>query len=148
MTQRPWPRFDIHRLAAALLCASAATASAQPNAPVVGQWKRIAHVSTYEGQTMDTHAAVLTLHPCAAKILHEVNADGSFRLNARDAGCDPKYAQAQERLYAKTRWKLEGNTFTTSATNFAVGQRYTVVVSGNRMTWTGLDGQGTITFVK
>jgi len=135
------------RYAAGVLWLAAATA-ALADASVVGSWQKVAHTTVFQGQTMDSHRALLQLHPCATKIRYEIKADGSFRLNARDAGCDEKYAQAQEKLYAKTRWKLEGNTFTTSASNFAVGQRYTVAVAGNRMTWTGLDGQGTLVFVK
>ena len=66
----------------------------------------------------------------------------------RSAGPTTACYQAQERLYAKTRWRLKGNPFTTSATNFAVGQSYTATVSGNKMVWVGQDGQGTLTFVK
>ncbi len=114
----------------------------------VGKWKMISHVSTYEGQTFDSHSALLTQRPCASKIVYEVNADATFRLNAAESGCDEKYVNIQQRLYGKTKWKVEGNKITTSATNFAVGQTYTLSFSGNKMIWVGTEGQGTITYQK
>jgi Lipocalin-like domain len=114
----------------------------------VGKWKKISHVSTYEGQTFDSHAALLTQRPCAAKIVYEVNTDATYRLNASESGCDEKYVSIQQRLYSKTKWKVEGNKITTSATNFAVGQTYTLSFSGNKMIWVGTEGQGTITYQK
>jgi hypothetical protein len=89
---------------------------------------------------------LLQQRPCAAKIRYKVNADASYRLDASASDCDEKYKSIQEKLYAKTQWKLEGNKLTTSATNFAAGQSYTVTVSGNRMTWVGTEGQGTLVF--
>ncbi|KQW65573.1 hypothetical protein [Methylibium sp. Root1272] len=86
--------------------------------------------------------------PCAAQIVCEVHADSTSRLNASGSSCDEKYKSTQQKLYAKTRWKLEGDKFTTSATNFAVGQSYTVSVSCNRMTWVGTEGQGTLILQK
>lgn len=112
----------------------------------VGKWKMISHVSTYEGQTFDSHSALLTQRPCASKIVYEVNADATFRLNAAESGCDEKYVNIQQRLYGKTKWKVEGNKITTSAINFAVGQTYVLSFSGNKMIWVGTDGQGTITY--
>ena len=112
----------------------------------VGKWKKISHVSVYEGTKMDSHEALLKVRPCADKIIWEVNADQTFRLNASQAGCDESYANTQTKLWAKTKWKLEGNVFTTSATNFAVGQSYTVVFQGNKMIMTGTEGQGVITY--
>lgn len=112
----------------------------------VGKWKMVSHISEYEGQKMDSHAALLTQRPCAAKIVYEVNADGTYRLNAAESGCDKKYRNIQEKLYSKTKWKLEGNKIMTSASNFAVGQTYTVTFSGNQMVWTGTEGQGVITY--
>ena len=112
----------------------------------VGKWKMISHVSTYEGQTFDSHAALLTQRPCAAKIEYEINADATYRLNASESGCDEKYVNIQQRLYSKTKWKVEGKQIMISATNFTVGQTYTLSFSGNKMIWVGTDGQGTITY--
>lgn len=114
----------------------------------VGKWKKISHTSTYEGQKMDTHAALLKIRPCAAEIVYEINTDGTYRLNAAASGCDESYKNIQQKLYSKTKWKVEGNTIMISATNFAVGQSYTISFSGNRMTWVGLDNQGTIVYQK
>ena len=112
----------------------------------VGKWKKISHVSSYAGESFDSHKGLLTQRPCAANIIWEINADKTFRLNAAGAGCDKQYTTIQEKLWAKTKWKMEGKTFTTSATNFAVGQSYTVVFSGNKMIMTGTEGQGVITY--
>ncbi|WP_276483716.1 lipocalin family protein [Paraflavitalea pollutisoli] len=112
----------------------------------VGKWKVLSHQITYEGKSMDMHAALLQQRPCAAKVVWEINADGTYRLNAANSGCDDSYKRIQEKLYAKTKWKLEGSKFTTSATNFAVGQSYTVSFSGNKMIMTGTEGQGIITY--
>ena len=119
--------------------------SSQAQSPI-GKWKKISHVSTYDGQTFDSHTALLQQRPCAAKIVWEINADGSFRVNAANSGCDESYKKIQEKLYAKNKWKLEGKKFTTSATNFAIGQSYTIVFSGNKMIMTGTEGQGVITY--
>lgn len=124
-------------------------ASANPDAAaVIGTWKVLSHTVVFEGQKMDMHAALLQQRPCAAQIVYEVHADSTYRLNASGSRCDEKYKSTQQKLYAKTRWKLEGDKFTTSATNFAVGQSYTVSVSGNRMTWVGTEGQGTLILQK
>jgi hypothetical protein len=112
----------------------------------VGKWKMISHVSTYEGQTFDSHAALLSQRPCASKIVYEVNSDGTYRLNAAESGCDERYINIQQRLYSKTKWKVEGGKITTSATSFAVGQTYALSFSGNKMIWVGMEGQGTITY--
>lgn len=114
----------------------------------VGKWKKISHVSTYDGQTFDSHKALLQQRPCAAKIVWEINADGSFRLNAANSGCDENYKKFQEKLYAKNKWKLEGKKFTISATDFAIGQSYTIVFSGDKMIMKGTEGQGTIIYQK
>ena len=114
----------------------------------VGKWKKLSHTFVYEGQKMDSHAALLKQRPCAANIVWEINADGTFRLNAAGSGCDESYKNIQQKMYAKTKWKMEGNKFTTSATNFAVGQSYAVVFSGNKMIMTGTEGQGVITYQK
>lgn len=155
-----WRRTDSltrHHRAAATLAALFAlvalqaplSASANPDAAaVIGKWKVLSHTVVFEGQTMDMQAALLQQRPCAAQIVYEVNADSTYRLNASGSTCDEKYKSTQQKLYAKTRWKLEGDKFTTSATNFAVGQSYKVSVSGNRMTWVGTEGQGTLVLQK
>lgn len=114
----------------------------------VGKWKIISHTFVYDGQKIDSHAALLKQRPCAAKIIWEINADGIFRLNAANSGCDESYKKIQEKLYSKTKWKIDGTRFTTSATNFAIGQSYRVVFSGNKMIMTGTEGQGTIVYQK
>ena len=114
----------------------------------VGKWKVVFHTIVFDGKTMDMQAALLQQRPCAAKVIWEINADKTFRLNASQSGCDESYKNIQQKMYARTKWKLEGNRFTTSATNFAVGQSYTVVFLGNKMIMTGIDGQGTITYQK
>ncbi len=115
----------------------------------VGKWKKLSHVSAYDGQTFDSHKALLTQRPCAAKIVWEINADKTFRLNASASGCDEKYRNIQEKLYSKTNWKVHGNKITISSQkDFAVGQTYTITISGNKMTWVGTEGQGTIIYQK
>lgn len=112
----------------------------------IGRWKKISHIGEYNGQKFDSHIALLTQRPCAAKMIWEVNANGDFRLDASGSGCDENYKKIQEKLYSKTKWKIDENKITISATNFAVGQIYTLTLSGNTMTWTGTEGQGIITY--
>jgi hypothetical protein len=112
----------------------------------VGRWKVVSHISVFEGETFDSHAALLQQRPCAAKIVYEINADASFRLNAASSGCDERYVKIQEKLYSQTQWKVDGNKIMTSSTNFAVGQTYTYTIVGNTMTWTGTEGQGVIVY--
>lgn len=112
----------------------------------VGKWKKIQHTIIFEGKTLDMHAALLSQRPCAAKIVYEINADKTFRLNAAQSACDESYRNIQQKLYQKTMWKVEGNKFTTSATDFVVGQTYTITITGNKMTWVGTDDQGTLVF--
>lgn len=115
----------------------------------VGKWKIISHTVTFAGEKMDTHAALLSQRPCAAKIVYAINADATYRLDASASGCDEKYRNIQEKLWSKTLWKMEGNKITTSTQkDFSVGQTYTVSFSGNKMTWTGTDGQGVIVYQK
>lgn len=114
----------------------------------VGKWKKISHTSVFDGHKIDTYAAFLKQRPCADKIVYEVNADGTFRLNSSSSGCDERYSNIQQRLYSKTQWKIEGNVITTSAVNFEVGQSYNVKFSGNKMIWTGTDDEGTIVYQK
>lgn len=105
----------------------------------VGKWKRLSYTIVFEGKKMDTHAALLTQRPCAANIVYEINADGTWRLNAANSGCDEKYIKMQQKLYSKTKWKLEGNQLMVSATNFVVGQTHTVSFAGNKMTCSNKD---------
>ena len=115
----------------------------------VGKWKKISHVSSYDGQTFDSHKALLAQRPCAAKIVWEINEDKTFRLNAAASGCDESYKKIQEKLYSKTNWRVQGNKITISTfKDFAVGQTYSISISGNKMIWVGTDGQGTITYQK
>lgn len=131
------------------LLAPISSAKAQDLAKsVVGSWRLVSHTVTAAGSTFDSHAALLQQRPCASKIRYNIGADGTYRLDASASDCDDKYKSVQKKLYAKTKWKLEGTQFTTSSTNFAVGQSYTVSVAGNRMTWVGTDGQGTLVFQK
>ncbi|HOB03538.1 MAG TPA: lipocalin family protein [Casimicrobium huifangae] len=124
-----------------------ASASAQDLArSVVGSWRLVSHTVTTAGTTFDSHSALLQQRPCAAKIRYNIGADGTYRLDASASDCDEKYKSAQQKLYAKTKWKLDGNKITTSSTNFAVGQTYSASISGSRMTWIGTEGQGTLVF--
>jgi hypothetical protein len=118
-----------------LLMAMAGTHAQSP----VGKWKRISYTIVYDGKKIDTHAALLSQRPCAANIVYEINADGTWRLNTANSGCDEQYTKFQQKLYSKTKWKLEGNQITVSATNFAVGQTHTISFSGNKMTCTNKD---------
>ncbi len=151
MNLTPSPLRIAHGLARAafvLACvlAPARARAADLSTDVVGSWKMVSHTVSMGGTTFDSHAALLQQRPCAAAVRYNVNADGTYRLSAAASSCDEKYKAAQERLYASTKWKVDGNRITTSATNFAVGQTYTVTVSGNRMTWIGTEGQGTLVF--
>lgn len=67
----------------------------------VGKWKKITRTSVHKWQNMDTHEALLKTRPCADKIFYEVNADGTYRLNATSSGCDDNNKKIQENLYSK-----------------------------------------------
>ncbi len=129
-----------------LLLSESAALAADLAVDVVGSWRLVSHTVSMSGTTFDSQADLLQAKPCAAKIRYNVNADGTYRLNAAASDCDQKYKAMQEKLYEKTKWKVAGNKITTSATNFAVGQTYSVAVSGNKMTWIGTEGQGTLVF--
>jgi hypothetical protein len=143
-------RFPVNlaRLCAALpfLFGAASLFAAGLSTEVVGSWKLVSEIDTMNGRTFDSQAALLQQRPCAAKIRYKVNADGTYRVDASASDCDESYKAVQEKLYAQSKWKVEGNKITTSATNFAIGHTYTVSVSGNRMTWIGTDGEGTLVF--
>ncbi len=115
----------------------------------VGNWKVLSHTSSFEGQTFDSHKALLQQRPCAGKIFYQINADATYRLNATSSGCDDKYVKIQEKLYSKTMWRVSNGKITISTLkDFSVGQTYTITVSGNKMTWVGTEGQGTIVYQK
>ena len=57
-----------------------------------------------------------------------------------------KRRSIQEKLYSNTQWKVESGVITTSATNFAVGQSYTLTFADQKMIWTGTEGQGVIVY--
>lgn len=125
-----------------------ATVTAFSQSPA-GKWKKISHISEYGGQKFDSHKALLTQRPCAAKIVYEINADGSYRLKTAASGCDEKYRTIQEKLFSTTNWKVAGNKIMISSDkSFSVGQTYTFTVKGNIMTWVGTEGQGIITWQK
>jgi hypothetical protein len=135
-----------HLLIIALSCLAFNFAMAQNP---VGKWKIISHISSYGGETFDSHKALLQQRPCAAKIFWEINTDGTYRQNTAASGCDERYRKIQEKLYSKTNWKVVGNKITISTQkDFSIGQTYTFTISGNKMVWTGTEGQGVITFQK
>jgi Lipocalin-like domain len=114
----------------------------------IGNWNVVSHESVYDGTKFDSQQALLSQRPCAAKVFYEITVDGIYRLNASQSGCDESYKKIQERLYCKTKWKVDGNKIMISATNFAVSQTYVFKIIGNKMIWEGTDGQGTITYQK
>lgn len=127
----------------ALTIACFATAAIYAQSPV-GKWKKISATTIYNGQKMEMHDALLKVRPCAANTVYEFTADGKSTLTVN--GCDESYKKIQERMWAKTRWKIEGDKITTSVTDFALGNTYTISFSGNTMTWT--DENGTTVYKK
>ena len=128
----------------AVLLLSGLFANAQGH---IGKWKKVSHSSSYAGTTFDSHEALLTQRPCAAKIIYEINANNTYRLNAAGSGCDERYRKIQEKLYAESVWTVAGNKITIGNKKTpTIGQTYTFSVKGNTMTWTGTDGQGVITW--
>ncbi|WP_462254905.1 lipocalin-like domain-containing protein [Ferruginibacter sp.] len=119
-----------------IITATAQICTAQSPA---GKWKRISYTVVYEGTKMDTHAALLTQRPCAANIVYEFNADGTYRLNAAGSGCDENYKKIQEKLYSKTKWQLTGNSITIYAVSVSLGHTHTVSFNANKMTLTNKD---------
>lgn len=125
-----------------------ATQTVDAQSPV-GKWKVLSHLNDYAGQKFDSHEALLQLRPCAEKIVYEINADGTYRLNAANSGCDEQYIKIQQKLWSKTNWQFKDGIFTISTSeDFSVGQSYTISFSGDKMIWIGTDGQGTITYQK
>lgn len=119
----------------ALAWLAAATIYAQSP---VGKWKKISSTVMYNGQKMDMHEALLKSRPCAANTVYEFTANGKSTLTVN--GCDESYKKIQERMWAKTIWKIEGDKITTSVTDFALGNTYTISFSANTMTWANKDG--------
>jgi hypothetical protein len=133
-----------------LLLAGLATATkgvlAQTTPSVVGRWQVVTHTIDFQGTKTEMHAALLAQRPCVAKVVSELTADGRLVVDFTDSGCDPSYQRAQERLNGKMKWRIDGDRITTSTTNFAAGQTYRFSVAGDRMTWTGTEGQGVIVY--
>jgi hypothetical protein len=129
-----------------LLLFSLATMQAQSP---VGKWKMISHISEYEGQKFDSHKAFVSTRPCASKIFYEINTDKTYRLNAKNSGCDESYKKIQEKLYSESVWTLTGNKITIGHKKApTVGQTYIVSYQANKMIWKGTEGQGTIIYQK
>lgn len=115
----------------------------------VGKWKIVSHVSEFQGEKFDSHKALLSQRPCAAKIMYVIDTDGTFRLDASQSQCDEKYTKIQEKLYSESVWTVSGKFITIGNKKApSVGQKYTFTVTGNKMVWTGTEGQGTITYQK
>ncbi|NOT91076.1 lipocalin-like domain-containing protein [Ferruginibacter sp.] len=115
----------------------------------VGKWKVVSHVSEFQGKKFDSHKALLQQRPCVAKVFYEINTDGTYRLNAAASGCEDRYNKIQEKLHSEEVWNVKGNIITIGNKKApTVGQTYTFTVSGNKMTWVGAEGQGTITYQK
>lgn len=114
----------------------------------VGNWKKISHVGKFQGTTFDSHKALLSQRPCASKIVYRITADKNYRLDASTSGCDESYKDIQQRLWSKTKWRLQGNKFSTGTADFAVSNDYTISFSGDKMIWKALDSDDVITFVR
>jgi hypothetical protein len=112
-----------------------------------GKWKKLSHVSSFDGQTFDSHQALLQQRPCADKIVYEFNSDGTHRLNASQSGCDERYRKIQETLLSQSTWKLTGNSLFIGGKE-GIGQTYTVKFLGDKMILTGNQNEGTITYQK
>lgn len=115
----------------------------------VGKWKVISEINEYQGEKFDSHKALLSQRPCAAKIRYIIHTDGSYRLDASQSGCDEKYKKIQEKLYSESVWTVSGNTITIGHKKApTVGQKYKFTMTSNKMVWVGTEGQGTITYQK
>jgi hypothetical protein len=115
----------------------------------VGKWKVISHLSEFQGEKFDSHQALLTQRPCAAKIIYVIHTDGTYRLDFSHSQCDEKYRKIQEKIYSESVWTVSGKFITIGNKKApSVGQKYTYTITGNKMVWTGTDGQGTITYQK
>ena len=111
------------------LCSTFITNAQSP----IGKWKMLSHTTLFDGETMDSHAALVSVRPCAKNIVYEFTVEGKASLNA--TGCEEKYKSMQEKLWSKTQWKADANSITTSNTNFAGGTTYQLSFTGNKMIW-------------
>jgi hypothetical protein len=100
----------------------------------VGNWKKVSHLATYEGKTFDSHVALLSQRPCAAKIIYRITPDGNYRLDASESACDEKYVNIQQRLYSKNIWKVNGTNIFIGGKE-GIGNTYALTFSGNKMIW-------------
>ncbi|HMT74427.1 MAG TPA: lipocalin family protein [Chitinophagaceae bacterium] len=115
----------------------------------IGKWKIVSYVSEFNGQKFDSHKALLQQRPCAAKIVYEINSNGTYRLNAANSGCDERYIKIQEKLHSEEVWTVKGNKITIGHKKaISVGHTYTFSIKGDIMIWTGTDGEGVITYKK
>lgn len=114
----------------------------------IGQWKKISHSIDYDGHKMDSYKSVLQVYPVAAQLVHEFSTDGEYKLLCMGNNCTDKYILTQQKLYANMKWRITGNTIMMSSTGFSVGQSYKIQIAGNKMTWEGTEGQGTIVYQK
>ncbi len=115
----------------------------------IGKWKVISEVNEWQGEKFDSHKALLTQRPCAAKILYIIGTDETYRLDASQSNCDEKYKNIQEKLYSESVWSVSGNIITIGHKKApSVGQKYKFTISGDKMVWIGTEGQGTITYQK
>ena len=114
----------------------------------VGQWKKVSHNIDYDGQQMDSYKSLLQVYPVAAQLVHEFSADGVYKLLCKGNNCADKYVLTQQKLYANMKWRITGNIIMMSSTGFSVGQSYKIQITGNKMTWVGTEGQGTIVYQK
>ncbi|MBK8546037.1 MAG: lipocalin family protein [Saprospiraceae bacterium] len=115
----------------------------------IGKWKVISEINEWQGEKFDSHKALLSQRPCAAKIFYVIHTDGTYRLDDSQSNCEEKYKKIQEKLYSETVWTVTGNVITIGNKKApSVGQKYTFTLTGNKMVWTGTEGQGTITYQK
>lgn len=95
----------------------------------------------------ERHFLFLKLRPCTANIVWEIKADGTFRQNLTNSGCDENYKNIQTKMYSKSVWKLTGNKLFIGGKE-GLGNTYTLIFSPNKMIMTGTEGQGIITYSK
>lgn len=110
----------------------------------VGKWKVESYWSNEH--KFDSHKALLSSRPCAAEIFYEISENGNYRLNASQCSCDESYKKIQEKLWSKTKWRINEKMIQLSATDFAVTKDYTISFSGNKMIWK--NQWDTITYIR
>ncbi len=115
----------------------------------IGKWKVISEINEWQGDKFDSHEALLSQCPCAAKIFYVIHTDGTYRLDASQSTCDERDKKIRERLYSASVWTIAGNIITIGYKKApSLGHKYIFTISGNKMIWVGTDGQGTITYQK